>query len=470
MTTRITENNCTNAILRPEKEMEPIKLDKLSEMAAPMTISSGMLFPGSIDQTRWEQSIEKLLHYCPWIAGWVRIKENEELFVVPRADTSVALNAPNGYVLVEHENRSTEEYSDTIALSELLPKHCPKKMIEMHRAIMCVDRLPIAVFKTVQFSEHFVLTYRLNHLFFDQSSIVHLFTFLGSIYNGLPSDTPPTVKPPIFIPKAHIAEDVKLQRYYFDKSRPKGYGTESSGDIQLMLAHGVVLEMNHEAVVEFGAKSKNYKLSTNDVVHGVLAKAMVIRDKYHRPLRMCFARNMRSVLDLGSEVMGDYVRLEVLELSPAVSQVMSILTLSELSRILLQKDCVEQYKKECRWFMDLAEHTGNPKARGYVDIHTDIGAAMITNWSSFPYQDINIGGAVPTEIFLEKTIAMARSGCSVRILHKGLGDDRKLYAHVDTPHPYIIKNLKEIGEKTGLFTCTDKPPVELPPPPPKDDK
>jgi hypothetical protein len=372
------------------------------------------------------------------------VKEDGRVLVVARTDEA----SPCGYLRCEVDNRDSTEYSATVNVGDMLPKEIHEKMVRVDLAMASVDEIPVCALRVTKFKNHFVLTYRLNHAFFDQNSIVYMFTFLSHLYNQ--DGTEPTMDAPHFIPRAHIAKDHTLPTENFDAFAPKGY--MSAPMPELSFGPPITVKMFLDAArVDSFRKQSGLKLSSNDILHAVLGKALATgREESDTNIRVLFARNMRGPLGLGRHVAGDYVRLESLSVPPQVVCSSSLLELAEMNRALVEQPLGDAYVSECAWFLDFRKHhAGRPN----VDFLMDQSSATVTNWSSFPYEQIQFGDSVTAELLLEDTPMMTHNGCFARVSFQGAGSDRRLIAVVNSMNQCVIDNLRAIAAETGLFSC-----------------
>jgi len=441
----------SSVVMQPETEMSPIEFDKISSMMSCMTVSSGLLFPGAIDMEKMEAALLALVGHCPWLCGRMSSKEYGAVSVVPRADETY----PRGYMRCEVDDRTSSDYSGEVKVGDLLPKEIHEKMVRVDLAMVSVDEIPICALRVTKFKEHFVITYRLNHAFYDQNSTVYLFTFLGQLYSQSDATAAPTLPAPTFIPRAHITKDFTLptadeDAAAFQSAAPKGYMSAPMPPLAFGPPISQKILLDSARIADFKKTSAAASLSTNDVVHAILAKAMSTREQDSEKCRVMFARNMRTPLGLGRHVAGDYVRLETLSLSREQAVGASLLQLAELNRALVDTPLGDVYTAECAWFLEFHKrHEGRPN----VDFLMDQSAGVITNWSSFPYEDVRFGDSVTTELLLEDTPMMTHSGFFSRISFQGVGKERRLFAVVDTMNQYVIDNLRALAAETGLFTC-----------------
>lgn len=554
-----------------------IELDKISVMMCTMTVSSALLLSAPLNLCRFEFALKRLVLFCPWLAGQISFKDSDDVSVTPRVYGATDIAGNTGFLQCEVCDRSTEVYTisspagaQQSSVRELLPCDIDTKMTASDLTSETAHGLPVAALRLTQFKTSAVLSYRLNHALFDQSSIVYLFTFLSHLYSlGSGSGDAqavlpiPTMAIPVFNARAHLAKDVleSDDDAGFEARAPLGYTSKPvsyrpflpPNQLKIVFNASRIDELRRSSLTASGATASTTgdtasRLSTNDFINAIVARALVrnggsvnaVRDADADPdaadtdtkeamntkcfcYRVCFAHNMRVPLGLGAENIGDYVRVERLALvmlssAPASSnssggsaEPISAVALSQLSalalvsmfpvtatRTLVSSICDlakrnravlmrmtadttirDVYASECYWFLNY--HKYNPPGAPIgCDFLCDSNAAIVTNWSSFPYEAIRfennsgkknssctcvcgVASTVEpkdddsvitvTELLLEETSLTPPCGCFVRISFRGNGSHRVLYAVVDSIDSEIIDNFKVIAKHTGLYTC-----------------
>ena len=189
---------------------------------------------------------------------------------------------------------------------------------------------------------------------------------------------------------------------------------------------------------------------TNDIIHGVLlkvlARALEVEDDecQHRSvtiLRLIFARNLRSWLERGPQVCGDYVRLEELNVS-ADDANGHVVPLAQLSRgVVSDSSCTDRFKQEIMWMLEYSRFQGKGVSPPPPDYLTDRHAVIVTNWCSFPYEDIMFDCCHFEELLMANTW-VGSSGAFVRINHRRSdcdGGSRNTVAVMGTIYPSVIE-------------------------------
>jgi hypothetical protein len=470
-------------------------LDNISANMALMTTSSALLFQGRLDLIKFEAALNLLVTHCPWLASALSVRETENdqtvTSVIPRKDGDPSPDSPGlGYVRCEVSFRQEVVYSSaTVPLTELMPMDVHIKMLRVDLAMLSLDELPIAAFKVTQFQDHFAIGYRLNHCFYDQASIVDMFVFLSHLYSGgdLENDLRPL---PQLTPRATLIADRApfASQEEFQVAAPAGYVTAPLTELAFGFPIKVEIQFNAEKVnalrdaLQGAEAAQNASLSTNDLLHAVLMKALCrchlqrtaandalpTEEKESatmKEIQIFYARNMRHPLSLPAHITGDYARLEAFTCTAAqAAKELSIVELAQRNRALLCKsndEVFEQYMKECQWFRDFAQMTGS-KHRPFSTFLTDKQAGVVTNWSSFPYEQIRFGsdsfGA--EELLIDDAPVMTATGCFVRVTFRHHQDKetekrvRELVVVVNTLDQDFADSLKTIAEENdGLFSC-----------------
>ena len=461
----------SSSFIRARSRVEEISLDKISQVMTAMTTASALLFPGRLDRARFDTAMQVVVEHCPWLLGRYAERDcadspghNKKLVVVvPRAEDvggeeASASSAPAsefpGYLRCDYSDRSADgDYSSDIDLESLLPSNVHEKMINVHLCLASVEDLPIAAFNVVQFSNHFVISYRLNHAFYDQGAIVYLFQFISDVYSH---GNTPTIAPPRFYPRANIIPSGSSLSSEQDllSAAPKGYSTDPMTGITFGAPCSLRMELCASNINSL-RQSTGSKVSSNDIVHAFLLKALSVYQTDSADaaaaeaadIKVYFARNMRTPLELGREVVGDYVRLEFLGAPRSDVLSESILQLAERSRAALDLKSVEAYPRECMFFRDFNNFIeGRPNSVFLLDKL----AAVVTNWSSFPYEDIKFDDSANEELLASDTKGVCGNGCFVRVTHRGGASDRKITVVIDSLYPAFIDRIRAICDESGL--------------------
>ncbi len=126
------------------------------------------------------------------------------------------------------------------------------------------------------------------------------------------------------------------------------------------------------------------------------------------------------------------------------------LQLAERSRAALDSKSVEAYPRECMFFRDFNNFVeGRPNSVFLLDK----SAAVVTNWSSFPYEEIKFDGSANKELLASDTKGVCGNGCFVRVTHRGGVSDRKIMVVIDSLYPTFIDRVRAICDESGLFRC-----------------
>jgi hypothetical protein len=452
--------------------VEEISLDAVSGMMSCMTTASALLFPGNLDRARFDMALQVVVEHCPWLLGKYAERDCADgdspegrkkklIVVVPRtedggavgaaAECSAAAEFP-GYLRCDYSDRSSEcDYSSSIDFESLLPSNVHEKMINVHLCLASVDDLPISALNVVQFSNHFVISYRLNHAFYDQSAIVYLFQFISDVYSH---DNTPTIAPPRFYPRVSIIPSGSSFSSEEDllSAAPKGYSTDPMTGITFGAPCSLRMQLCSSNINSL-RQSAASKVSSNDIIHALLMKALSMYQTDSvgsQAVKIYFARNMRTPLGLGREVVGDYVRLEFLDAPGSEAQSESILQLAERSRAAIASKSVDVYPRECMFFRDFNNFVeGRPNSVFLLDKL----AAVVTNWSSFPYEEIKFDASANLELLASDTKGVCGNGCFVRVTHSGGASDRQISVVIDSLYPEFIDRIRAVCEESGLARC-----------------
>eukprot|EP00349_Pseudokeronopsis_sp_Brazil_P002142 CAMPEP_0202964912 /NCGR_PEP_ID=MMETSP1396-20130829/9036_1 /ASSEMBLY_ACC=CAM_ASM_000872 /TAXON_ID= /ORGANISM="Pseudokeronopsis sp., Strain Brazil" /LENGTH=453 /DNA_ID=CAMNT_0049687431 /DNA_START=44 /DNA_END=1405 /DNA_ORIENTATION=- len=433
-----------------------IPLDEVSKILSPMTVSSALVFNGRIDLLRFQTALRDLITYCPWLACAYHEFGGDRI----SAEPNLSGDSAHGSFVCEVDSSYDEQefyiadHCASVKIADLLPAEVHIKMVRPDLALQSVQDLPISAFRITTFRSHFVIGYRLNHAFYDQCAIVELFSFLGDIYhhNGEPTGVPPR-----FLSRANLSsEETFSSEEDFNRAAPAGYSTDSSSELSFGAPKTVRLLFNSDKISELRS-SAHIEFTSNDVMNAVLLKAVAQcnygeegfeRDETSEA-RVLFARNMRRQLDLGHEIVGDYVRLESLQSSFAEISNSTILDIALKNHALVgREDAKENFVRETAWFKEFSRfHSGRPNS----NFLNDRRAVLISNWSSFPYEHIHFDVSTVEELLVEDVAMMSSCAGFVHITFHGQGKHRQLIAILSTQHQAFIDSLVRIGDESQLF-------------------
>jgi hypothetical protein len=449
-------------IIRPTHPVEAMKVDTATEGMASITVCSSLLFNGHIDFERFKSALAFAAGHCPWMFCEMDYRGTDPPFAVPRKKaapsnaidhTGGVVNGP-GWFECEYAVRE-EDGCRADLMEEVLPQNVHLKMKRPDLCLVSTKDLPVAAIRVTQFGAQFTIGYRLNHSFFDQHAIVYLFTFISNLYMHDQSDVKHTVPVPELIPKGNMVIDRAGHASVdeFDAATPNGLAFKGAQPLSFGPALELVVSVNNFVLA--ATKNLNPELSANDLITGFLLKAL---SQAHpgtpsdHQLRLLFARNMRKPLNRPAHVMGDYVRTECLETTPALASELSSTDFAICNRQLLQRDCIQSFVDECLWLRDVKKWYGKPQASS---MWSDKHAVLVTNWTSFDYESIRFaddsGSAL--EILMPTHKFLPQIGMMVYVLNKWSAEGTSKVVLVNTTHPHVIQQLKRCADASdGLFT------------------
>lgn len=363
-------------------------------------------------------------------------------------------------------------------------------MVRVDLALNSVDELPIAALKLTKFNEHFAIGYRLNHVFFDQSAIVYFFEYISHLYSKM--DQPKTeylikhnfdihveatIQAPKFEPRVQLVSEGMAFRdkEEFMACSPKSYSTEPL-NLTFVLPKRITLRFQNHQIQKLKQCDRNQQtfISTNDIIHAILLKAhatavrVMHENNNHTSattdsVRLLFARNMRGIFDKGTEVVGDYVRLEEVRMQRAAIDESSLLELAQLNRLNLvskQNDeklqlLKETYIRECLWFRDFHMFADGRPSNDFLN---DSDAVVVTNWSSFPYDRIRFDNvaegcsAKVQSLILEEAPMMTTTGAFAIISFQQVNEiERDTICQINTPYEEVLHAIKGLQVESELF-------------------
>ena len=441
---------------RPSSSVENIKLDEISKTMGAITVSSSLLFNGHLDTLRFQNSLQVVADVCPWLYGALCVEENGDVNVAPRCEgdggNSDETTHP-GYFTCQIVNDSESNYHPD-QIEEILPTDVHELMLRPDLAMQSLHGLPISAFRVTQYSTQFAISYRLNHVFYDQASIVYLLLYLSDVYSH---GNVATLAAPIFHPRAKLVPDEAQFKTIeeFDNAAPEGYVVAPPTGIVCTAPIVFNLTFHVESVSSWrhGASSP---VSTNDLLHAIFIKAvseLAGNDAVNTtPLRVLYARNMRIPLSFGEHIVGDYVRLGVLHGTKDVATSTDLFGLAQSNREVLLQPLGNKYTSECNWFINITKFY--PGQRPNSDFLSDKQAAVVTNWSSFPYERIRFDDSEACELLIAPPKFSTNLALFAFVGFKGCGSDRRLTVLICSIFPELKTIIEKIGLDCGLFSVS----------------
>jgi len=453
----------TTLRLRPIREVPVTPLDAVSINIAPLTVKSCLVLHGTIDLNRFAAALQQSINYIPWIVCALYVNDVGSVVAAPRIDDSSSV----GYLDCELCDVDGLYSHEVDTVGTMLPQRVHEKMTRVELAFSSVHELPICSLRVTRFLDRVCLGYCLNHAFFDQSAIVYFFSFLSNLYtnNGIPT----MINCPVFIPQVQSVLQPAFDSYDdFANAVPSGYSSTSNhgGEFKVMPHQTITLVFNAARIKRLKRQCSDRRISTNDIIHGVLLKILARASKEDNlqttppttRVRLLFARNMRSCLKRGPEVFGDYVRMEELSVPVDDASLNSrVLSLAEKSRELVSDGlCVDRFKQEIMWMLDYRRFHGD-RSKPQPDYFTDRHAVIVSNWSSFPYEDIRFGDSCCFEELRMADSWVGTSGAFVRVHHgRSFNDEGRTdtIAVIDTIYQSVIDAARSIcSDCDNLYVC-----------------
>jgi hypothetical protein len=315
-----------------------------------------------------------------------------------------------------------------------------------------VQDLPVCAFRVTQFQAQFTIGYRLNHVFFDQSAIVYLFKYISNVYNNGGHDA--SIPDPVYLPKVSVIPsdaDSFDSLDAFCQHPPLAFSFKDEKDLSFLPVEEVGLRINLDVLAT--CKSDMPGLSTNDFVNSLLMKSLVAFNASADPdqcLRLLFARNMRTPLGYDENVMGDYVHLECLLSTPQKATLMSLMELALENRAVLRTSRMEDFIYEVIWLREAKKFLGKVQP---TDFWSDRHTALVTNWTSFAYEDVVFGENAALEVLMPKQPLLGRYAMWTCVLNKWNNGEKLKVVAVNSTYPELINCVRQCAsESQGLFT------------------
>ena len=482
-------------IIHPQCEIEDVVLDESSLHKCTTTNSGALVFTGEIDIKLYEAILCLVVRQCPWLVCELVVNESGQVLVSSKKqDDPHPSPYFSGFLRCEIDDRSNLDFHPS--LPQLFPMLVPENMLRTDLALHEVDGIPICALRISQFMRHFVLSYRMNAMYYDQQSVVYFFTYISHLYmnNGRAK-----MVSPMFLPYAHLLQGKFLSQERSPiLTRVSSTSTESltssnkednphhhhhhPNNMSLNhirsvgLAHKFSVIVNEEKVAEWKLQSREIAISTNDLLHAILIQANAKFQNMKKPcsdyVNIKFARNMRPLLNVGVEVLGDYVKYEVWQMTTSQVTEMSLLDLAIANRQYIS-GFFDVHDNSNESSLLTPSHSGksNQSKQNIVDLNT----VVIRNfWSHFPYDEITFRQSKIQALLLEDTKRMTTDdnicanvcvsfrtsvenhsnvymyGGSNPYYNESMSR-RDLVIDVYSLFPSLLENLRVITEESGLF-------------------
>ena len=87
-----------------------------------------------------------------------------------------------------------------------------------------------------------------------------------------------------------------------------------------------------------------------------------------------------------------------------------------------------------------------------LDCLNDKGVAIVTNWSSFPYENIIFDHSSPVELLVASTPFLTEVALVAYVTFRGKGSERSLVVKINTLYDGVISAVKALSAESGLFS------------------
>lgn len=338
-------------------------------------------FDGGVDLELFIRSLQIGLNDFSFLYSKIHII-GDEVIAKYKNDSSVQLE-------VEYQSKMLE----AIPSLQALPQGVDTRM---HSGVTDdIEGLPMVAFKLTIAVNGFILGYCINHAFIDQASLFYFIKYLSHVYSGEVSCLKKPVLADIENLCGHEDAPVSLDLNQF-RSNAEKVGLKHVPCISELYANPlsiannqVYLHLNTSRLETLKQQSRS-RISKNDIMHGILLK-MYSQDSIlsdDSEMHFGFACNMRKMLGLGEEYMGNILHFPYMEaIKVANAKKLDISELAEISRKNVNAIRISDYQEKIRWFKALRAH--RESAIQYVPLpYVDSCFWGHTNWASFSYQDI----------------------------------------------------------------------------------
>lgn len=238
--------------------------------------------------------------------------------------------------------------------------------------------VPLGVIKLTILSDGFVLGYYMNHVLFDQSSIVYFFKYLSEMYTGKVA-----IAPQIFQMDPTLKPYDSLEAFRKDSPGLRLAKFRREGKNIPLHPH----KLSKTFLQEIQAKSDQF-ISFNDIINAYIIKHFATDGRF------IYSCNMRKRLNLGPECIGNIITSQEVSLKREEIIQSDLVTLAKLNRQSLSRISVDKFKKDYQWYDHFKTFNQNPLDYTF-DYLLDPSAYCISNWASFDYSAIAFDAITP---------------------------------------------------------------------------
>lgn len=421
----------------PAKENWEYQLDGLQSFYSKITSHGAFVFSGEICEERFFDALSHTLSYFECLFG--RLYQEKEGWMLKYSKES--------YVPLElgKISKNTSE----VSIKELLFSKTTSGYMQTSEGV------PIAKFTLMQLNNGYAIGYSLNHAFFDQSSTHYFFKFLSDMYSS-GSESPRLKEPTLFNLNSLLNEnDEKYTNV--EQVREGGVSglkytlNKTEFFTKLMTPSGreqACLRFDLAKVEKLKSETQSY-ISTNDLIHAVFCKIWALNPSIaaEQSLSLSYALNSRKSLGLQEETIGNIVTTAEFVLTKEEINSRSLIELAQLNRESLNSADPQYFKKGLLWFNALAEFKEN--IADYIPLNiVDPASWIMSNWSSFDYDQIKFDGAAPISLLPHFPSNM---NCSM-IVFKVIDGVKYLEMPMEISKE-VFEQVIEMGSSTGLFQC-----------------
>lgn len=423
-------------LFSPAKDCWEIKLDSLQSYYARIFIGSAIVFLGELDKEKFLLAFSRTLAHFHILFG--RFKKNEETNEIT---VSYSKERKDFVSLEIIESSMMEEECD---IDDFIPARSVEQMTMRYS-----EKHPVGSFRVNRFKGGFAIGYCLNHAFFDQSSICYFMKFLAHMYtHGTAIESPILFSANGFFDEPAIAFQKKEQLRSFNELEI----IYSPDKVQFLerftnpTQETVILRVSEEQLDKLAKQSPSF-ITANDLIHAIFfkVKAREFSCKGIEELKLSYACNLRKKLGLGEHTLGNILVTGCLKLSLTEIEKASIIELARINRENHSKMELKTFNKLLCW------HDGLQNFKENLDDYLfssclEANSYLITNWSSFDYNEIQFGDATPTAIrapYPKKMNAIP--------VHFEVAAGKKYYLLPIEIGIEQSENIEKLSQETGLF-------------------
>lgn len=431
----------TTAYFFPSRISWKKKLSPIEHFFSCLVPSGGLYFKGKINVNKFLDAMQLALDSFHFLFCHIS-RDKKNLYAHYSINNSIKL---------EIEKRAEVIGASTFSI---LPTKIDLRML--NGAVDDLEGLPMCSFKLTELTDGFIIGYYMNHSLFDQSSTFYFFKYLSYLYTygfNISLPEPYLINTDILEEGCSKAfESLEDLRAYGELLMGVKYSPRKSNNLNSLSYSDPDLSINLTFDLNEIDKFKTFSvqhISANDVIHAILLKIYSSNPDLLPEQVFClnFPCNMRKRCGVGENAIGNIINHARISLTIEEIRKATVLELALMSRKCISEVTTVDFAKNLTWYREIEER--GESSLDYMPT-LDFLNCRATNWSTFPYHQIQFDECYPFEL---KAPCYATYGVNV-IAFYTKNNEKKLKTSVCIRSSYL-NAIKELEVNTKVFVCSE---------------